>query len=148
MKAFEASGLPGTQWCRTQDIPIKQFRYWRKKLRRLAGAKAAPNHRWTLVSAGSSAAETGDALLWIVCGSIKIEIHEPFNPKLLHTRSFRLCRHHELTGCLPQSGLSGQRTDRSAQIGDFSYIFYLRPSNYLYYTQLSQSKNQGDCLIS
>lgn len=52
IKAFEASGLNGAQWCRSQAIPVKQFRYWHKKLRRMAAAKAHElgRNRWTAVS--------------------------------------------------------------------------------------------------
>jgi hypothetical protein len=81
IEAFEVSDLNGAQWCRSQEIPVKQFRYWYKKLRR----KAAPQteetarNRWTAVSRET----TVDAPLLLVCGSIKIEVRQPFNPELL-----------------------------------------------------------------
>ncbi|WP_428834906.1 IS66 family insertion sequence element accessory protein TnpA [Sporolactobacillus vineae] len=33
MSDFEANGLSGSQWCADQEIPLSQFRYWRRKLR-------------------------------------------------------------------------------------------------------------------
>jgi hypothetical protein len=81
IEAFEASGLNGAQWCRSQEIPVKQFRYWSKKLRRRAAAQTQEpaSNRWTAVSRKTAA----DAPLLLVCGSIKIEVRQPFNPELL-----------------------------------------------------------------
>lgn len=81
IEAFEASGLNGAQWCRSQEIPVKQFRYWHKKLRRMAAAKTKElaSTRWTAVSRKTA----DDAPLWLVCGSVKIEVRQPFNPELL-----------------------------------------------------------------
>ncbi|WP_415641019.1 IS66 family insertion sequence element accessory protein TnpA [Sporolactobacillus spathodeae] len=30
---FEASNFTGVRWCADQEIPLSQFRYWRRKLR-------------------------------------------------------------------------------------------------------------------
>lgn len=81
IEAFEASGLNGAQWYRSQEIPVKQFRYWHKKLRRRAAAQTQEpkRNRWTAVSQET----TADAPLLLVCGSVKIEVRQPFNPELL-----------------------------------------------------------------
>ncbi|MFT8872809.1 MAG: hypothetical protein ABF868_11030 [Sporolactobacillus sp.] len=88
---FENSGLSGVQWCLNQEIPLKQFRYWRKKFRRLAREEVDREQvdvEWATLQ---SDPETS-VPLWVWCGSEKVEIHAGFDPHVL-TAVLTVLRH-------------------------------------------------------
>lgn len=77
MEDFETSDLTGTEWCTAQDIPLCQFRYWRRKLRLM---HPLPNkNRWMTVEMENPPKQDP---LFIHLGSAKIEVHAGFDPDL------------------------------------------------------------------
>lgn len=80
MSDFEASGLTGTQWCANQEIPLSQFRYWRRKLRLTKDAASSGTPSWMAVDL---AGHEKTNMLFIYLDSVKIELHAGFDPDLL-----------------------------------------------------------------
>ncbi|RYL87283.1 hypothetical protein EWI07_14425 [Sporolactobacillus sp. THM7-4] len=79
MNDFEASHLNGIQWCANQNIPLSQFRYWRRKLR-LTTQRSYSKDRWMSVDLADQAQQNP---LLIQLGAAKIEVYPGFNPDLL-----------------------------------------------------------------
>ncbi|WP_443217540.1 IS66 family insertion sequence element accessory protein TnpA [Sporolactobacillus sp. CQH2019] len=79
MSDFEASKLTGTQWCADQEIPLSQFRYWRRKLRSTRDAASSSRPSWMAVDLAVQ--EKAD-MLFIYLGPAKIELHAGFDPDL------------------------------------------------------------------
>jgi hypothetical protein len=68
MSDFEASELISTQWCANQEIPLSQFRYWRRKLR--STRDAASSSTQTCMADDLAGQEKAD-VLFIYLGSAK-----------------------------------------------------------------------------
>lgn len=80
MSEFETSELTGTQWCASQEIPLSQFRYWRRKLRSTRDAASSTRPSWMVVDL---AGQEKTDVLFIYLGSAKVELHAGFDPDLL-----------------------------------------------------------------
>lgn len=77
MNDYETSKLSGTEWCIDQEIPLSQFRYWRRKLR--VTQLSQPTDQWMSIELETQAVH---APLFIHCGFAKVEVHAGFDPDL------------------------------------------------------------------
>lgn len=75
---FEKSGQTGKEWCASEEIPLSQFRYWRRQLKRTTATSST--HAWMTVDFEQAQKQE---MLFVHLGVSKIEVHAGFDPDLL-----------------------------------------------------------------
>ena len=86
VRAFEASGLSATTFCRRWGVSTVTLAQWRKRFERTPGpaalvpASPAPWLPVVLTGAGSPPAATGAVCYRLVCGDFRLEVPAGFSP--------------------------------------------------------------------
>lgn len=81
---FHASGQTQTAWCRANQVPVRQLRYWLRKFSLQGPGSNSPTPAWVSIELDDSKNEVSSQVgLAVRVGSAVIEVQEGFNPSLL-----------------------------------------------------------------
>jgi hypothetical protein len=88
---WELSGLSQVEYCRENDIKVKSFRYWKRRVGRLGGAPALVEVPFPQPSTPSPCAVSSQLCL-VIDQKYRIEIGKGFDPEDLE-RLLRVVAH-------------------------------------------------------
>lgn len=81
---FHASGQTQTAWCETNQIPVRQLRYWLRKFSHQKSSGDSSGTTWAPLQLNDSMKEVlSHGAITIRVGPAIIDIQEDFNPSLL-----------------------------------------------------------------